>query len=427
MFDYVLFDLDGTLTRSGDGIKKSAAHAIAQLGYPPLTDEQLDVFVGPPLLEVFMDLCGMDEPTALRAVAIYRERYQAIGWRENAVYAGIAPLLKALRAAGKFVAMATAKPETLALRIVEHFGLAPYLNAAVGISMTNHHADKAEIIQKALPAGADRRRAVMVGDRKFDVLGAKQAGVTALAVGYGYGSRQELEACAPDLFAPDVAALFPLLGVSRPRGAFVTFEGTDGCGKSTQMALTADWLEARGWEVVRTREPGGCPLAERIRDLVLADARDEGARGMTAECEALLFAASRAQHVHDVILPALEAGKIVLCDRFLDSSIVYQGFGRELGEDFIRQINAPARKACPDLTLLYEIDEREALGRATREGRPDRIEAEQDAYFARVRRAYEALAAAQPQRVRALDAAGSIEDVFSRTRRAVADFLTTKE
>lgn len=427
MFDYVLFDLDGTLTRSGDGIKKSAAHAIAHLGYPPLTDEQLDTFVGPPLLESFMAMCGMDEHTALQAVEVYRERFGRVGWRENAVYAGIAPLLKALRAAGKFVALATAKPEVLARRIVEHFGLAPYLSAVVGISMTEHHADKAAIIQKALPAGADKRRAVMVGDRKFDVLGAREAGVTALAVGYGYGSREELEACAPDLFAPDVASLFPLLGVARPRGAFITFEGTDGCGKSTQMALAGDWLEARGWEVVRTREPGGCQLSERIRALVLADARDENARGMTAECEALLFAASRAQHVHDVILPALEAGKIVLCDRFLDSSIVYQGFGRELGEDFIRQINAPARKACPDLTLLYEIDEREALGRATREGRPDRIEAEQDAYFARVRRAYEALAAAQPQRVRALDAAGSIEDVFSRTRRAVADFLTTKE
>ncbi len=107
-----------------------------------------------------------------------------------------------------------------------------------------------------------------------------------------------------------MAALFPLLGVSRPRGAFFTFEGTDGCGKSTQMALTADWLEARGWEVVRTREPGGCPLAERIRDLVLADARDEGARGMTAECEALLFAASRAQHVHDVSRPRCRRGKL---------------------------------------------------------------------------------------------------------------------
>ena len=91
MFDYVLFDLDGTLTRSGDGIKKSAAHAIAHLGYPPLTDEQLDTFVGPPLLESFMAMCGMDEHTALQAVEVYRERFVRVGWRENAVYAGIAP------------------------------------------------------------------------------------------------------------------------------------------------------------------------------------------------------------------------------------------------------------------------------------------------------------------------------------------------
>ena len=111
MFDFVLFDLDGTLTRSGDGIKKSAAYAIARLGYAPLSDAQLDKFVGPPLLEMFMTLCGMDEPTALKAVGFYRERFESVGWRENAVYPGIAPLLRALRAAGKHVAIVTAKSD----------------------------------------------------------------------------------------------------------------------------------------------------------------------------------------------------------------------------------------------------------------------------------------------------------------------------
>ncbi|HIQ82406.1 MAG TPA: dTMP kinase [Candidatus Pullichristensenella stercorigallinarum] len=427
MYDYVLFDLDGTLTRSGDGIKKSAAYAIARLGYAPLSDAQLDKFVGPPLLEMFMTLCGMDEPTALKAVGFYRERFESVGWRENAVYPGIAPLLRALRAAGKYVAIATAKPEYFAVRIAEYFGMAPYLNAVTGASMADHHADKAALIARALPAGADKRRAVMVGDRKFDVLGAKAAGVHSLAVGYGYGSRDELEACAPDLFAADVSSLFSLLGVERPRGCFITFEGTDGCGKSTQMALAADWLSERGWELVRTREPGGCPISERIRQIVLSDASDADARGMTDECEALLFAASRAQHVHDVILPALRAGKIVLCDRFLDSSIVYQGYGRELGEDFIRQINKPALSARPDLTLLYEIDEREALGRATRDGHADRIEAEGAAYQRRVQSAYARLRDHEPERLRGVDATGTIEDVFARTQKALSDFLDTKE
>ena len=427
MFDYVLFDLDGTLTRSGEGIVKSAAHAIARLGYPPLGEAELSTFIGPPLLASFMEHCGMDEQTALRAIEVYRERFEAVGWRENAVYPGIAQLLRALRSAGRYVAIATAKPEAMAVRIAEHFGMAPYLDAIVGNSPSNHRADKASLILRALPEGANRRRAVMVGDRKFDVLGAKEAGVAALAVGYGYGARAELDACGPDLFAPDVQALFGLLGVQKPRGAFLTFEGNDGCGKSTQMALLADRLEERGWEVVRTREPGGCPIAERIRQIVLADAADASARGMTAACEALLFAAGRAQHVHDVILPALEAGKLVLCDRFLDSSIVYQAHGRELGEEFVRLINTPALRARPDLTLLYQIDEREALARATRERGPDRIEAEDAAYHALVRDAYAALREAEPERIRAVDAAGSIEDVFARTWRVAADFLNTKE
>ena len=140
MYDYVLFDLDGTLTRSGDGIKNSAAHAIARLGYAPLTGAQLDKFVGPPLLESFMELCGMDESTALKAVELYRERFESVGWRENAVYPGIAPLLRALRAAGKYVAIATAKPEYFAVRIAEYFGMAPYLNAIIGIPMTDHQS-----------------------------------------------------------------------------------------------------------------------------------------------------------------------------------------------------------------------------------------------------------------------------------------------
>ena len=220
MFDYIFFDLDGTLTRSGDGIKKSAAHAIAQVGYPALPDARLDAFVGPPLLESFMRFCGMDEATALRAVQLYRARFEDVGWRENAVYPGIAQLLRALRAAGKRASIVTAKPERFAVRIAEHFGMSPYLDAVVGIPLNEHHADKAALIARALPAGADKARVVMVGDRKFDVLGAKDAGVSSLAVGYGYGTREELAACAPDFFAETVDDLFPLLGVKRPRGRF---------------------------------------------------------------------------------------------------------------------------------------------------------------------------------------------------------------
>lgn len=423
MFDYVLFDLDGTLTRSGEGIKKCAAHAIARMGFAPLSEAQLDFFVGPPLLESFMQLCGMTQEQALDAVSIYRERFERVGWRENAVYEGIAPLLRALRAAGRYLAIATAKPEVFARRIAEHFGLAPFLDAIVGICADNHHADKATLIAQSLPPGADRRRAVMVGDRIYDVEGARRAGVTSLAVGYGYGSLEELRAAKPDLMAETVDDLFALLGVSRPRGRFITFEGADGCGKSTQMDLVFSHLAERGFEVLRTREPGGCPIAERVRKIILCGAQDPLGRGMTAECEALLFAAARAQHVCEVILPALKAGKIVLCDRFLDSSIAYQAYGRELGEDFVRQINVPALRAQPDLTLLYRLDADTARRRAQNSGAPDRIEDENAAYFARVRDAYARLLAAHPERIRPVDASGDIQDVFEKTRMFVDNFL----
>jgi dTMP kinase len=285
--------------------------------------------------------------------------------------------------------------------------------------MDELHADKAELIARALPDGADLSRAAMVGDRRFDIEGAKRAGVHSIGVGYGYGSREELERAEPDAIAETVSDLYPILGVSRPCGKFVTFEGTDGCGKSTQQRMLADWLALRGHEVVLTREPGGCPISERVRELVL----DVGAQGMTDECEALLFAAARAQHIHDVILPALESGKLVLCDRFLDSSIAYQAHGRELGETFVRQINAPAEKVKPNLTLLYALDAETAKERVLSQSAPDRIEVEKSDYFARVARAYSDIARREPTRVRVVNANGTIEEVFQKTLALAKDFL----
>jgi len=418
-FDYVLFDLDGTLTQSGEGIKKCAAHAIEAMGFPPLPDERLASFVGPPLIPMFIEACGMTEEEAQRAVAIYRVRFEAVGWSENRVYAGIPALLKALKSAGVHVALATAKPEPFALRIAEHFGMAPFFDRVAGASMDERHADKAELIRRALPEGADFSRAAMVGDRRFDIDGARRAGIHSVGVAYGYGSREELEKANPDAIAQTVNDLFQILGVSRPRGRFVTFEGTDGCGKSTQQRLLAEWLSLRGYEAVVTREPGGCPISERIRELVL----DVGALGMTDPCEALLFAAARAQHIHDVIRPALNSGKIVLCDRFLDSSIAYQAHGRELGETFVRQINAPAEAVAPDLTLVYALDAETAKERVLSQSAPDRIEVEKGEYFARVERAYSDIARREPERVRVVNANGTIEEVFEKTLELAKDFL----
>ena len=161
--------------------------------------------------------------------------------------------------------------------------------------------------------------------------------------------------------------------------------------------------------MVCTQEPGGCPISESIREIILS----LDSAGMSAECEALLYAAARVQHVKSVVLPALEAGKMVLCDRFLDSSIAYQAYGRELGEDFIRQINRKASElVVPDRTLLFDVPRATARERMAQGAPLDRLEREAEDFFARVARGYDAVAEAEPGRVRRIDSGRSIDEVF---------------
>ena len=163
-------------------------------------------------------------------------------------------------------------------------------------------------------------------------------------------------------------------------GMFITFEGADGCGKSTQLRFLAEYLEQRGVDVVRTREPGGCPVAEKIRDIVLGIGNE-----MDAVTEAMLYAAARAAHVRAVIKPALEAGRVVLCDRFVHSSLAYQGYGRELGVELVTQINAPAVDACmPDATVFINITPEKAFERMNESKVHDRLESEDIAFHQRV-------------------------------------------
>lgn len=165
------------------------------------------------------------------------------------------------------------------------------------------------------------------------------------------------------------------------RGTFITLEGADGCGKSTQVALLADAIQAAGREVVRLREPGGTSISEKIRALVL----DPDNAEMAPECELLLFEASRAQLVRQVIEPALARGAVVLCDRFYDSTYAYQAAGRALDARVISQANALGScGVTPDLTLVLDMDTKDALARATRGG-ADRLEAEGVAFQERVR------------------------------------------
>lgn len=194
---------------------------------------------------------------------------------------------------------------------------------------------------------------------------------------------------------------------------FIAFEGGEGAGKSTQEQRLADHLVARGYEVVRTREPGGTPAGEAIREIVLSPAYD----GLDDRAEALLFAASRGEHVARVIRPALQRGAVVVCDRYLDSSVAYQGAGRNLGMDAVRELSLWATNALlPDLTVVLDIDPE--IGLARLDSR-DRLEAQPLDYHRRVRQAFLDLAAADPSRYVVIDATQDPDVMAAQIREAV--------
>jgi dTMP kinase len=204
------------------------------------------------------------------------------------------------------------------------------------------------------------------------------------------------------------------------QGLFITFEGSEGCGKSTQLALLADRLRPSGRQVVALREPGGTPLGEKIRDLLQFD---PSGSAMTPEAELLLFAASRAQLVRRVIGPALARGAVVLCDRFLDSTTVYQGVARSIPSAQVASLNAFATGGIlPDATLVLDLEVSEGRRRAAgRRGPADRMEQEPPEFYEAVRRGYRELAASTP-RLALVGAEGDPETVAA----AVWEALRTK-
>ena len=208
---------------------------------------------------------------------------------------------------------------------------------------------------------------------------------------------------------------------------FISLEGGEGAGKSTAIASLRQALLRRGGEVVLTREPGGTPLAERIRELLLGERSGPGEgreqEPLAAETELLLMFAARAQHVRQVIAPALQRGAWVVSDRFTDSSYAYQGDGRGLDAAWIADLERRVVGLRPGLTLLLDLDVRE--GRARASGRdlwPDRIERERDEFFERVREGFLARAAQHPQRIRVLDASPSAERVAAAAVSALAEY-----
>jgi dTMP kinase len=210
------------------------------------------------------------------------------------------------------------------------------------------------------------------------------------------------------------------------KGLFITFEGTEGCGKSTQVELLGRELRNQGYRIRALREPGGTSIGEEIRH-TLKHSKNNAA--MTAEAELLLMNASRAQLVREVIRPALAAGEIVLCDRFYDSTIAYQGYGRQLDMKMVQGIvDVAVGNTKPDLTLLLtvspEISEmRRAMRQANLPFIRDRIEESNDEFFARVDAGFQAIAAAEPARVHSVDASGSVENVCMKIWQFVQPIL----
>ncbi len=203
-------------------------------------------------------------------------------------------------------------------------------------------------------------------------------------------------------------------------GKFISFEGGDGSGKSTQINLLKQYLENKGYEVVFSREPGGTKIGEKIREIIL----DVENKEMTGEAEALLYAAARAQHVGELIIPSLNEGKIVILDRFIDSSLVYQGMARGLGVDEVRMINEfGTKKILPNISIYLDLHAEKGLGRKKEQAKLDRLESEGISFHEKVREGYLKNAKENADRFIVVDASKKIEDIHKEIVLSVEKIL----
>lgn len=200
MYQYILFDLDGTLTNSELGITKSVQHALKKFGIEVEDRTVLRPFIGPPLGESFQVYYEMSKEESERAIEYYRERFSVIGLYENEVYEGVEKMLQDLKESGKKLILATSKPEKFTMLILEHFDLLKYFDFVAGATMDGSRGEKADVIRYALEISGieDKTEAIMVGDRKFDILGAKENGLASIGVLYGFGDREELTEAGAD-------------------------------------------------------------------------------------------------------------------------------------------------------------------------------------------------------------------------------------
>jgi dTMP kinase len=204
------------------------------------------------------------------------------------------------------------------------------------------------------------------------------------------------------------------------KGVFISLEGIEGTGKSTQVRLLGSALRAKGLAVTETAEPGGTAISLRIREILLS----LDSRGMRPVTELLLYNAARVQHIEEVIMPALNQGNIVITDRFSDSTIAYQGYGRDIDLKLIAALDALATdRLKPDLTILLDIDAETGLRRNREANKEDRLELEDISFHEKVRRGFISLAAKEPERIKLLECSAGIEEVHMKVAGAVADFL----
>jgi dTMP kinase len=204
------------------------------------------------------------------------------------------------------------------------------------------------------------------------------------------------------------------------KGLFITTEGTDGSGKTTQIKLLESYLKDKGFEVVVTREPGGTSIGEKIRSIIL----DPGNREMSYITEMMLYASARAQLVNELIRPSLAQGKVIICDRFIDSSYVYQGFGRNIDIELIEKVNSIALDGLmPDITLFFDIDPRVALARRIQSTGADRIEQETMDFHRKVYEGYKKLVSKYPDRIKAIESNRSIDEIFLDVKDSIDKIL----
>ena len=208
------------------------------------------------------------------------------------------------------------------------------------------------------------------------------------------------------------------------KGLFISFEGSDGTGKSTQVRLLTEYLSSKGYDVLLTREPGGTAISEKIRNIILDPENSE----MDGHTEALLYAASRAQLVSEVLRPAIEEGKIIICDRFMDSSIAYQGFARGLGPDEVRMINEFAVHGLqPDITFFMDLSPEKAMQRVERQGSKDRLEAEAMDFHRSVYQGFVKLCEIYKDRFVRVDASDSIEKIAALIRARFEEYVARRD